>query len=114
MIGAEELTYGSVINAMEQGDLYMSCGPEINGLWIDGNILKVTCSDAAQITLESHGRFARRVGAEYGVWLREAEFDLSDFFEKAKGDNSLFLNLTVTAPDGTYATTRAYYLNELQ
>ena len=112
MVGASELRYDSVINALEKGDFYMSCGPEIFSLTIEENILKVTCSDARQIALESHGRFARRAANDDGTFIREAEFDLTKFFEKA--DDSMYIHLTVTAPDGTYAATRAYYLNELK
>ena len=45
--------------------------------------------------------------------VTEAQFDLSPFFEKAKGDEDLWLSITVTDPEGKYATTRAYYLPEL-
>lgn len=45
--------------------------------------------------------------------LQEAEFDLTPYIEKATGNESWFFHLTVTAPDGTYAATRAYYINEL-
>lgn len=112
MVGAPQLRYGSIIEALEKGDFYMSCGPEIFSLTVDGNILKTTCSDARYITLESHGRFARRADADDGSCIREAEFDLTPFFEKAD-DPSMYLHLTVTAADGTYAATRAYRLNEL-
>ena len=47
----------------------MSCGPEISSLTLDGNILKITCSDARYITLESHGRFARRIDADDGACI---------------------------------------------
>lgn len=112
MVGAPQLCYGSVIAALENGDFYMSCGPEISCLEIDGNTLKITCSDARYITLESHGRFARRVTAEEDAWIRETEFDLTDFFSRADNEN-MYLHLTVTAPDGSYAATRSYYLKEL-
>ena len=113
MVGAEELSYPSVIGALEKGDFYMSCGPEIYSLTVEENILKITCSDALQITLESHGRFTRRVAADSGNCIREAEFDLTNFLAKTTGDPNAFLCLTVTAPDGTYAATRAYYHEEL-
>lgn len=113
MVGAPQLRYDSVIEALEKGDFYMSCGPQIHSLEITGNTLKITCSDAQTVALESHGRFARRVSAENGQLLRQAEFDLTRFFEKADRE-SMYLHLTVTAPDGTYAATRAYYLNELK
>jgi len=114
MVGAEELTYDSVIEALEKGDFYMSCGPEISSLSIEGNILKLTCSNAKHITLESHGRFARCRTATDENWIQAAEFDLTDFLKKADSDPTTYIYLTVTAPDGTYAVTRAYYTNELQ
>lgn len=113
MVGAPELSYSSVIEALENGDFYMSCGPEIKNLWIEDGILKITCSDAKQINLETHGRVAKNVLPNGDNWLREAEIDLTDFIGKAKSNPLAYIRLTVTAPDGTYAATRAYYLNEL-
>lgn len=111
MLGAEKLEYDAVIAALEKGDFYMSCGPEIYDLTIEENLLKISCSDARLIRVENHGRFARKVEAENGNLVREASFDLEPFFEKA--DENSYIRLTVTAPDGSYAATRAYYLNEL-
>ena len=38
---------------------------------------------------------------------------MGESLEKSAGNENAFLRLTVTAPDGTYAATRAYFLNEL-
>ena len=112
MVGASKLSYDSVIEALEKGDFYMSCGPQITGLRVDGNVLKVSCSDAQRINMETHGRFAKVVLAEDQP-LREAEFSLDNFIEKADSDPNAFIYITVTAPDGSYATTRPYYLKDL-
>jgi hypothetical protein len=112
MVGASELSYRSVIHALEQGDFYMSCGPEITDLYLEGNVLKITCSDAQRINVETHARFAKVMVAEDKP-LREAEFNLDRFFTKAQEDPMALFYITVTAPDGTYATTRPYYLKEL-
>ena len=112
MVGAKELRYDSVIEALEKGDFYMSCGPEITDLYMEGNVLKVTCSDAQRVNLETQGRMAQVVLAEDAP-LREAEFDLGTFFSRVDGDPDAFVFLTVTAPDGSYATTRPYYLKDL-
>lgn len=114
MIGAEELTYASVIRAMEAGHVYASCGPEIYSLTLEGTTLCLTCSDAAEVTVQTQARFARRCAGENGMPIREAEFDLSTWFEKSAGDPDAFIRLTVTAPDGSYAVTRAYWLDELK
>lgn len=112
MVGSSALNYSSVIEALEKGDFYMSCGPEITSLSIEGDVLKVTCSDAQRIVIETHGRPAQAVNAENEP-IREAEFSLDSFFAKINGDPEAFIYITVTAPDGSYATTRPYYLNEL-
>ena len=112
MVGAEALRYDSVIQALEKGDFYMSCGPEITDLFVEDGVLKLRCSDARRINLESYGRYARVVFAENEP-LHGAEFPLESFFQKVNGDPNAFLYLTVTAADGSYATTRAYFLNEL-
>lgn len=112
MVGASELSYGSVMQALENGDFYMSCGPEIKDLWIEDGKLKITCSDATRINLETHARIARNVVADGDNWLQEAEIDLTEFVDKIKDNPLAYIRLTVTAPDGTYAATRAYYLNE--
>lgn len=113
MVGAPALTYADVIRALENGDFYMSCGPQLESLYMEGTMLKLTCSEAREIRLESHGRFARAVRAQGEDWLRGGEFDLQPFLEKADSAD-MFVRLTVTAPDGSYAATRAYYLEELQ
>ena len=112
MVGASDLSYASVIEALEDGNFYMSCGPEITSLCVEGDVLKVTCSDAKRINMETHGRFAATVTAEDKP-LRVAEFHLDKFLSKVDGDPNAFIYVTVTAPDGSYAVTRAYYLNEL-
>jgi len=113
MVGAKDLNYDSVIEALEKGDFYMSCGPEITDVYMEGNMLKVTCSDAQRINLESHGRMAKVVIADDAP-LQEAEFDLETFFSQVDPDDpNVYVYVTVTASDGSYATTRAFYLNEL-
>ena len=91
----------------------MSCGPEISNMYMEGSVLKVRCSDAQRISLETHGRKAFAVVAADEP-LRGAEFNLENFFSMVdRNDPNVFVYVTVTAPDGSYATTRAFYLNEL-
>jgi hypothetical protein len=113
MVGAEKLAYGSVIQALENGDLYASTGPEIYGLTIEGDILTVRCSDARQVRLEASTRFARSVAPVYNDGLlREAKFDLSPW-RKANLHPEDWLRIVVHGPYGHYASTRAYFTDEL-
>ena len=107
MVGAKELRYNSVIEALENGDFYMSCGPEITSLCVEGNVLKITCSDAQRINVETYGRPAGVVIAEDKP-LREAEIPLDTFFARFDGDPAAFIYVTVTAPYGSYSITRPY------
>ena len=113
MIGAEKLEYNSVIEAMEKGDLYMSCGPEILELSVEDDVLRFRCSPASHVMLETHARIAKYVKGENGEPITEGEISLSRFLERSAGDDRAFFRLTVFAPDGTYAATRAYRLEEL-
>ena len=117
MVGAETLNYDSVITALEKGDFYASTGPEIYSLTAEGNQLKITCSDASSIALESDCRFAKRmIPAQGEEFLQEATFDLTKWIEGTK-ENDLsekaYIRLTVYGPQGHRACTRAYFFDEL-
>lgn len=115
MVGAEKLTYESVIEALEKGDFYMSCGPEIHSLTLEDGFLEIECSDAAEILVETHARAARRAVPEAGEVLNRARIDLTKFFDWAAQvpQPHAYFRVTVKAPDGMYAATRAYWLDEL-
>lgn len=116
MVGAEKLEYGSVIQALEKGDFYMSCGPEIHSLVLEDGFLHIDCSDATQILVETHARAVRRAVAKPGTVMNHAQIDLTKFFEWAKTfpKEHEFFRITVFGPDGKYAATRAYWLDELE
>lgn len=110
MIGSEKLEYSAVIQAMEKGDLYASCGPEITGLTLDGDRLRITCSPAARVQLVSNVRYSQLA---HGNGITEAEFDILRWQKKYGSNDRMYLRLIVTAADGSYAVTRAYFAEEL-
>lgn len=114
MVGAQQLSYDSVIEALEKGDFYTSCGPEIHSLTLEDGKITVTCSDAANICLYSQCRFDKRIYAKPGQVLSGGEFDVTQWLEKSADDPDAFLRVAVYAPDGTFAATRAYWMNELK
>ena len=117
MVGAEALNYSNVIDALKKGDFYASTGPEIYSLTLEGSMLKITCSDAASIALESDCRFAKRtLPAQSDDLLHEATFDLTKWIEGTKSHETAenaYIRLTVYGPYGHRAFTRAYFYNEL-
>jgi hypothetical protein len=84
---------------------------------VEGATLKVTCSDARSVTLESDCRFVRHAHpTNTNGLLREATFDLTRWIESSQANNcteDAFIRLTVYGPYGHRAYTRAYYLPEL-
>ena len=113
MIGAEELTYEKVIEAMERGDLYASCGPELHSLTWEEGILHLTCSPVERIQVLTHIPWVAHQVAKEGEDLTEVEFDMKQWWAECANQESGFLRLILTAHDGTYAVTRAYRTGEL-
>lgn len=116
MVGAEKLEYDAVIAALVKGDFYASTGPEIHGLSISDGKLNIHCTDARRITLESGTRYARAVyPTAPDATLCSACIDLTDWISRCRGDDPQeWIRVTVHGPDGDYATTRAYFVDELK
>ena len=114
MVGAKELTYESVIEAMEKGDLYASCGPEIHSLTWDGANLHITCSPAEKVQVITERRLVKMAYDGENGALTEATFDMSGWMKGSKGKDVAFLRLVVTDTGGRYAVTRAYWMDELE
>lgn len=114
MVGARQLSYDSVIVALEKGDFYASCGPEIHSLTMEEGKITVTCSDAASICLYSQCRFDKIIRAKPGQVINSGEFDVTQWLEKSADDPDAFLRVTVYAPDGSFAATRAFWMDELK
>ncbi len=72
--GAKELTYESIINAMEKGDFYCASGknpPQINALYVEDRTIKIDCSPATDIIVSGYGRAFR---SKSGNDITHAEF----------------------------------------
>ena len=78
IIGAKELEYSQVMDALEKGEFYCASGknpPKIYSLYVEDNIVKIDCSPATDIFLTGMGRnfrFAETDGKE----ITHAEFRL--------------------------------------
>ncbi len=115
MVGAKELSYSAIIEALEKGDFYASSGPEIHSLTVDGDTVTITCSGAASVNMVTHRRIRRRVLAEPGKQLYTARFDLSVWRKELSDEwkNRAFVRFVVTDAFGRKAYTRAYWRDEL-
>lgn len=112
MIGAKELTYAAVIQALREGHFYSSMswdgtgqGPEIRELYLQEGRLFVKTSPAARIFVKTMGRGCHRAAACPGETITEAVF-------KIQGDEG-YLRLDVQDVFGRHANTNAYFLEDL-
>ena len=110
MVGAQELTYESVIHALEQGDMYSSCGPQLRQLAWDGQYIHVECSPCIRIQVVTQ---TRAVAIAEAPELTRASLELSGWLKKSKDPHNAWLRVIVTAADGSYAVSRAYFMDEL-
>lgn len=105
MIKAPKLEYKAITDALVNGNFYASQGPEIYELVFEDGKIKVKCSEACKIVLNTGRRRTAVKIAEDGVLLNSAEFDVF------KEDN--FVRITVLDKFGKPANTNAYFTDEL-
>ena len=107
MIKAPELTYQSIIAALDAGHVYASTGPEIYEYTLTGKTLHIVCSPVCKAILKT-----ARVGVNKqnvimpSDVITQADFDLTD----AHG----FAHIELYAQDQRFACTAPVYEDEWQ
>lgn len=108
MIGAKELEYSQIIEAMEKGHIYCTSGqdnpPLINALYVEDNVIKVDCSPAQSVFLNGFARTYRVVESENGEDITHAEFKLDP--------NDVYFRITVRDKYGNNAHTHTYFVKD--
>lgn len=116
MVGADKLEYKTVMTSLEKGDFYASAGPEITEFSVEDGIVKVKCSPASKIYVNTERRTGWCKNAD-GELLTEAEFNITNYLNITKQEKDRlpwkpFIRLTVVDEKGKRAYTRAYFLEE--
>ena len=78
MINSDELSYKSLMSALESGSFYASCGPLIHSLVEDNGKITVKCDPCRKISLLTNSRYSRAAYGEAGALITEATFDLPE------------------------------------
>lgn len=105
MIKAEKLDYTSIMDALFQGNYYASQGPLIEDVWMEGNRIHITCSQARRIYMNTAHQYADAVWAEDESGITHAAFTVIPEFG--------YVRLTVEDHRGYHANTRAFFIDEL-
>lgn len=103
-VAASSLTYDNIINALEKGDFYASCGPEIYELYIEDDTVKLTSSEVCEITMVTGTRKCARlaVDCETPYPITHAEIPI----KRELG----YVRFELTDKEGKKANTKAYFL----
>ena len=105
MIIPDEFNYGSIIDAMESGEMYASMGPTITSLSIDGDKVHIECSEAYRIFAHFGNKQPASVFAEDGECITEATLSIPD--------GARYLRIEIVDKNGKRANTRAYSREEI-
>ncbi len=104
MVNAEN-NVEAILEAIERGAFYSSCGPEIYDFRVENGLIKIKCSPVKKIRLHSDGHFTLIKKAE-GEELTYAEFPIkcADWIGKYA-----YVRISVIDKDGKYAWTNPIF-----
>lgn len=75
-VRAATLTQAAILDALQCGHFYASCGPEIEDLWLEGGEVHARCSPVVAIDFVGNGHLSRRIAAPRGETLTGASYQL--------------------------------------
>jgi len=104
MVMAKDLSYPSVIEALESGNFYSSMGPEIKELTVDGAKVHMECSPARKIIMH-YGSKKTQYFASFEDDLTSADFTIPE--------DAPYVRFTVIDKNGRAADTRGYFMDEI-
>ena len=106
IIGAKELEYGQVMDALEKGEFYCASGvdnpPEFKALYVEDNIIKIDCSPVTSVIINAYGRADRNM---LGKDITHAEFPLRE--------SDVYFRVTIRDDRGNNAHTHTYMVSDL-
>lgn len=106
MIMPKEFTYGSIIEAMENGEMYSSMGPLFKEVYMEGNKIHIECSDVERIMVFTGSKKPKSQFANVGETINCADFEIDD---RAK-----FVRVSIVDKYGRFADTRGFFRDELE
>lgn len=108
-IGAKELKYDQIIEAMERGDVYCASGrdnpPQFLALYVEDNMIKIDCTPCENICINGYGRADRHITRQDGAKdLTHAEFPLRE--------SDVYFRVTLRDKYGNVAHTHNYFVKD--
>jgi hypothetical protein len=108
MIGAKELKYDQIIEAMEKGHIYCTSGrdnpPQFTALYVEDNMIKIDCTPVTNININGYGRADRHITAPEGETITHAEFPLRE--------SDVYFRVSLRDEYGNNAHTHTYFVKD--
>ena len=106
MIMPYDFSYASVIDAMENGEMYSSMGPLFKEVSIEGNKIHIECSEVERIMVFTGSKKPDCSFAQAGETITSADFEID---KRAK-----FVRVSIVDKNGKFADTRGFFRDELE
>lgn len=106
MIYPEKFTYESVIEAMEKGNMYASMGPVFHRVSVDGDTVRIECSDVTCAFLYTGSKAPQHAYAEKGNCLNLIEFKIDP--------RARYIRISIQDSEGKWADTRGFFPEEFR
>ena len=107
-IGAKELNYDQIIEAMERGDIYCASGrdnpPQFKALYVENNKIVIDCTPVESIFINGYGRCDRHITNDGTEGITHAEFDLRE--------SDVYFRVTLRDRYGNNAHTHTYFVKD--
>lgn len=98
----------SILDALQAGKFYSSCGPVIHDFYVEDGRAVVKCSPAAKVRFHADRHPTRIVRGQPGAPVESAEWSLTDKNGNLQYD---YIRAVVIDADGKYAWTNPIFLN---
>ena len=108
IIGAKELKYDQIIEAMENGNIYCTSGrdnpPMFKALYVEDNMIKIDCTPVTNVNINAYGRADRHMTAPDGEAITHAEFPLRE--------SDVYFRVSLRDEYGNNAHTHTYFVKD--
>lgn len=114
MVGANELSYTSVFEALKKGDFYASTGPQFHEISIEDGIVHLRTSPVSFIGISTDCRHLYTKKAEDEL-LVDSYLDIRGYLKLADDgiNEHQYIRITLVDGQGNRAYSRAYFMDEL-
>ncbi len=106
MILADDLSYDSVIEAMETGEMYASEGPLLHEISMEDGVVHIECSPAKRIILYTGSKAPKFAVSEGGKTISSADLKLDPI--------APYFRVAVIDEEGKIASSRGFFRSEFQ